>query len=262
MPKFALGSDLHLEFNVKRCPWKNTGDAKILLLAGDVCDVSNIRQGNKLVTSTKQWFKDISSEFEYIIWVFGNHEFYGADILTARREYREYLDSLNITNIRILENESLIIDEFEIVGSTLWADFNRANSMVMLQCEGAMNDYSQIRNGTGKLKAHNTLQFNVDSIEYIKSRIAESQYPLVVVTHHQPTFYQINQRSSLLDYAYFNEYFDLIYDNTDKIPVWVSGHIHQKRDVMLENTRLITHCRGYHGCETDTNSFDFKYFTV
>lgn len=269
--RVALASDLHLEQNQLDCPSENTGNADLLILAGDICDLSMIRydihgliEKSVSVGRTIDWFMNISDEFEQIIWVFGNHEYYDGDLATARNEYQKFLEYHGIKNIRILEDESVVIGNTEIVGSTLWTDFKKRDPQVMWDCQRGMSDYRYIKINGRKLTAEDIADKHDASVQYIKNKVTSSDKDLIIVTHHQPTWFKAKLEHGLgtINHAYYSELCDVIMDNTDKISHWLSGHTHSNRDDYLEKTRLVTNCRGYYGYETMAYDFKFTYFDV
>lgn len=269
--KFALGSDLHLDQNVLNCPHKNSQGADILILAGDICDLTNIRYDHtgiietpKRVAETIKWFQRISIEFPLIFWVFGNHEYYEGDLSTARAEYQKFLNECGVSNVIILEDESYTVDGIEIVGSTLWTNFKNRDPQIMWDCQRGMSDYRFITIDGRRLTAQDIADKHDTSIDYIRNKIENTETELVIVTHHQPTWFKAKLEHGVgtINYAYYSEFADLIIDNSKRIPYWLSGHTHTNRDDYLEYTRLVTNCRGYYGYETMANTFDFKYFYV
>lgn len=269
--KFALGSDLHLEQNIKNCPNRNTQNADVLILAGDICDLSVIRYDRNEILDTPQkvldtieWFKTLSQEFPIILWVFGNHEYYEGDLSTAKTEYQQFLKQIGVTNIHILDDMGYVMDNVEFVGSTLWTNFKNGDPRVMWDIQRGMSDYRFITIDGRKLTAEDILEKHRQSLEYISNVIRNTSRKLAIITHHQPTLYKavLEYGFNSLTYAYYNELHDLIIDNTDKIPYWLSGHTHHNRDDLLEHTRLITNCRGYYGYETMANEFDFRYYSI
>ena len=71
--KLHILSDLHLEFSQLDIP---AVDAQILVLAGDIAT------GSKGI----DFAKSVSSRYAHILYVMGNHEFYGHDISTMKVE--------------------------------------------------------------------------------------------------------------------------------------------------------------------------------
>ena len=60
------------------------------------------------------------AEARHILYVPGNHEFYGTDIARARNQLTEECYSLGIT---LLDPDAIVIDDVHFIGATLWTDF-------------------------------------------------------------------------------------------------------------------------------------------
>src|SRR5215831_15400289 len=99
-------SDLHLEF-APFTPPAVAADA--VILAGDV---STGRNGLK-------WALKCFSD-RPVIYVLGNHEFYGQKLQKLIAELKEMARG---TNVHVLENEGCTIGEVTFLGATLWTDF-------------------------------------------------------------------------------------------------------------------------------------------
>ena len=69
-------SDLHVEFSGNRIP-PLSDDAELIILAGDLAPVHTRRVGDV----ARRW-----AGADKILYVPGNHEFYGSEIDVARRE--------------------------------------------------------------------------------------------------------------------------------------------------------------------------------
>jgi predicted phosphodiesterase len=99
-------SDLHLEF----APFQLVQlDADVIVLAGDIHTGVN---GFK-------WIRETFPK-QQIIYVLGNHEFYGQKIPKLTEE----LKAVSVgTNIHVLENDAIEIGDVIFLGATLWTDF-------------------------------------------------------------------------------------------------------------------------------------------
>ena len=76
MTKFYLASDLHLEFGDLRIENKDNVDC--LILAGDVVEIEQLKKdGTTKKPYIAEFFKQINSDFKQVIWIPGNHEYYG-----------------------------------------------------------------------------------------------------------------------------------------------------------------------------------------
>src|ERR1039457_1751106 len=123
-------SDLHLEFEPFTPP---AVEAEAVILAGDV---STGRNGLKWGLKT---FPD-----RPVIYVLGNHEFYGQKLQKLIKELQELADG---TNIHLLENGSCCIGDVVFLGATLWTDFALNGNPVVSEvvAQTSMNDYRRIR---------------------------------------------------------------------------------------------------------------------
>ena len=114
--KIALASDLHLEFG--DIELKNTENADVLVLAGDICVLDHFRYGNRYSTRYFEFFERVSKEFPQVIYILGNHEFYDYEIVAAEAKVKECLNHL--PNIHILCDETYNLDGYTFIGGTLW----------------------------------------------------------------------------------------------------------------------------------------------
>src|SRR5262245_7005031 len=123
-------SDLHVEF----APFqpKNV-DADVTVLAGDV------HTGKNGITWIHKTFPDRA-----VIYVLGNHEFYGQKIPKLIDDIKEIAQG---TNVRVLENQSVEIDNVVFLGATLWTDFRLNGDSVLAEvtAQTGMTDFRRIR---------------------------------------------------------------------------------------------------------------------
>lgn len=123
-------SDLHLEFGISNFSFN---DIDLVILAGDV----------HIGTKGIEWILDNIKEIP-VIYILGNHEYYKNTYPTILNKIKELA---NLTNIHVLENESVEIQGVTFHGTTLWTNFelfgNPENSGYT--CQQKMNDYKLIR---------------------------------------------------------------------------------------------------------------------
>lgn len=130
--KLHVLSDLHTEF-ANFCPPKT--DADIVVLAGDI----GVGSGG-LEWAARRFPK------APVVYVPGNHEFYGHDI-----DLTDELKSSAPGNIHILNNDSLELDGVRFLGCTLWTDF-RLNGegeawFARQRAKRLIEDFASIQNG-------------------------------------------------------------------------------------------------------------------
>lgn len=254
--QFVLLSDLHNEFDPFIVPEIENSHEKVLVLAGDIGVISKSR-------TITPFLLELSARFKHIIYVFGNHEFYNSSIKRAHDKLLVLLHKTNVRNVSILENEVKQIGDVSFIGATLWTDFNRNPSDMML-AGSSMSDHRMIRTGpTGKpyaerFRPEKALEIHNESVGYVFDQIKEEKQQgqkTVVVTHHLPTYKAIAPefRDKPLNSAYASELFDKIYDSEPDM--WVFGHSHTSTDFTINKTRLRSNPRGYspHGINPDFN---------
>ncbi len=129
-------SDLHLELTRG---WDlPLGNARpqfdVMVVAGDL--IPRMERG-------VAWLRERVTD-KPVIYVPGNHEFYGCDIDRTVEKARQAAVG---TSIHILQNDAILIDHVLFAGATLWTDFelfgNRDHAMK--RASEVMNDYRKIR---------------------------------------------------------------------------------------------------------------------
>ena len=231
--KISLASDLHLEF--EDYDIRNTDNTDVLILAGDIM----LGEHAKL-----SFLQRCSDQWEHIIYVAGNHEYYRGNFYSTRVKLREVSAQYNI---HFLENESVTIDDITFIGCTLWTDCNKGDLATMHDLSYSMNDYRVIRDdnlGYSKLKPNTTRAAHQQSIKYIASRAKAATNPFVV-THHLP-------HPDSVPAQYKNDYHmnggyqsDLTHLLSPHIKYWVHGHTHDPCDYVINGTNIIANPKGY-----------------
>ena len=260
--KVSVISDLHLE-HYPDFTLYNHENAEVLILAGDiviaedlkrfpfgVCrdDVDSHRYDN--VQRYLEFFTRASELFEWVVFVPGNHEFYGG-------EYKDSLEVLKrelgkFDNVRVLHDEVFRLPGYSFVGSTLWTDMDNANPMTMFDADKRMNDHKTVRIKNGgiyeRLTPRKSWSIHQKSKKFIMKNVEAEYYNgqhVVVVTHHSPSFHSCNPafQSSVLNGAYMSKMDDIV-SNSGAV-LWVHGHIHYASDYMIGNTRVFCNPHGY-----------------
>ena len=266
--KLLVLSDLHVEFAPFEPDAEATEAADVIVLAGD------IHKGVQGMAWARKTFPNHD-----IIYVAGNHEFYGQhwDLLVV-----ELRVAALMTGIHFLENSSISFGGVRFLGATLWTDFeffgSTTRSKMMRDAEGRMNDYQRIMASplAVKLKglAGEVVAKAGTSIGYIKRRQALSpthtvlrhreslawlqaeleqenlgtHKKTVVVTHHYPSKHSTAARytNDPLTAAFGSK---LSLDLLTRTDLWIHGHTHDSCDYRLGNSkmsvRVVCNPRGY-----------------
>lgn len=265
--QFDLVSDLHLE-----CRYYDISTSgRVLVVAGDVCNGSSIKPHLKtemtFERSNFQSFFDLAaSQYDHVLYVLGNHEFYGLEMTKAYENVKRIVKP----NVTVLNDDYIIIDKVLYIGGTLWTDCFKHNHVSMSDIEFGMNDFKKIKvNKFGnyrKFRARDMVDIHSNTLNYFRNQLGSVDKnngdieKIVVVSHHAPTFNSIPKeyRGNSLNAAYASDLSDFILDN--EIDVWTHGHIHDKIDYMIGDTRVVANPRGYYGYETMAK--DYSPMTV
>lgn len=267
MTKFYLASDLHLEFGDLRIENKDNVDC--LILAGDVVEIEQLKKdGTTKKPYIAEFFKHINSEFKQVIWIPGNHEYYGCYFMQKSiNDARDWLTKNGLTNIRLCDAETVIVEDTPVHCATLWTDMNNGNEWVAYQVQNGLNDYRCIRGATptkagSRIRANDIEIIHSKHLKFLDEATADGK-DCVVVTHHQPTLRALDSRYiSDIDYAYASDLSDFFLDRP-QIKVWCSGHTHASmRQLDVGEQRFLTNCRGYHGHEEISRFFAPMLFEI
>lgn len=252
--KIRLLSDLHTEF---RLPYKTASFSRykgedVLVLAGDIAS------GSTNVMDVIKFFKD--QGFPHIVYVAGNHEYYGTSIEDFNTKMREKCAKLD--NVYFLNRDSVDIDGVQFIGATLWTNF-RDDPMAALLAKKYIADFKYIRDfTTNDAKAMQLIDWDFISRETFKHQDKHS----VVVTHFLPTDACISPRFRDPRFSDLNPYF--ANDLAKKIEAftnvtWLFGHTHDAVDTVCGSTRLVCNPHGYYNAMNDGIGFDpFKTIEV
>jgi hypothetical protein len=231
--KLHILSDLHLEFG-RFDPVRT--DADVVLLAGD------IDTGLGGLRWAMGHFPD-----RPVIYVLGNHEYYGNALPRLEEKFREVAKN---SNVHVLENNSTLIDGVEFFGCTLWTDFRLSGNeeIARVEAQYGMSDYISIRINPQYrwLRASDTQRLHLKSRRWLATALqgstAESK---VIVTHHAPSMRSISEKyaSDPLNPAFASNLDEFVIESC--LALWVHGHLHESCDYTLGQTRVICNPRGY-----------------
>lgn len=226
-------SDLHLEF-APFVPAATTAD--VVVCAGDVHTGKN----------GLRWLRETFEEVP-VVYVLGNHEFYGQKIPKLTDDLKREADG---TNVRILENEDITIDGVAFLGATLWTDFalNGNPEMAALHAQMHMTDFRRIRMTPTyrRFRPSDAKRYFASSFDWLLRRTGElTGTKFVVVTHHAPSPQSVPERlkTDALSSAYASN-LDAFIESCGAA-ARVHGHIHSPVNYQIGRTRVVSNPRGY-----------------
>lgn len=247
MVKLYVLSDLHLE-NAGFAP-----DPVVVRAADVVVLAGDIHPGVEGIAWARATFPD-----KPIVYVAGNHEFYGGD-------WDEVLEQMHQAakthDIHFLENNTTTVAGIRFLGCTLWTDFAYFGEPLKDQMMGHaaryLTDYQEIRaNGLGYEWGHTSaltprmaLERHIRSRTWLAAELSSGDPAhTVVVTHHLPHKHSVAPKyaSDGLTPAFAS---NLPVDLMVQAKLWIHGHSHSSCNYRLgdsrRHVRVVCNPRGY-----------------
>ena len=245
--RLAILSDLHL--TVAGMPVPQVA-CDVVILAGDVARPQQ----------AMAWAKQFTVP---VIYVPGNHEYYGGSLSGTLSNLRELACG---SQVHVLERDELRLGGVRFLGCTLWTDFRlqateaeRAASMAM--ASQMIRDFSRVRlddDGTALFTPELSRQVFDESVVWLDKKFAEPfDGTTVVVSHHAPSLGSINPKyaGSPLNACFVSNIEPQL--RRWNAPLWIHGHLHDSYDYAVGNTRVLCNPRGYaRDGVTENASFD------
>ena len=274
--RLLILSDLHLEHGVSLTVQPDV-DFDVVVLAGDI---------NSPGVKAVHWAQRESTfRGRPVIYVPGNHEFYGCELAEQLRAMREAAAG---SNVHVLSRDAVVIDGVRFLGATLWTDFALP---VGNEGEGGQTDYCEETDIARALKAANARvnDFNLINVltparrehrlrkvhrlltaedtltkhhvdrDWLRREL-EAGYagPTVVVTHHAPHRKSIATRyaNDWVTPAFVSDVPQSFFEGEAMWVVgrkvlaggpvlWLHGHTHTAFDYQVSRCRVVSNPRGY-----------------
>lgn len=248
--RIQLASDLHLEHLQHHHPGERllvpSAQADLLVLAGDIASGSDALRlfGNWPVP---------------VLYVAGNHEFYGLHWEHIRAQLRVQAQG---SSVQFLDNDVADLSRHgawsaqhahdlarvRFLGCTLWTDYqlrcNRTRSQLMANAELRLADHRFIRTNTGPFTPEVALDDHERSRAWLKAELAKPfEGKTVVISHHGPHPLSVHPRyaGDPLNACFVSDLSELVTD----VDVWLHGHVHDSFDYSLGRCRVVANPRGY-----------------
>jgi len=237
-------SDTHFEFQADHggtfVDWiwneNKSNPPDIVVLAGDISNVDHLRASIKM----------FAEKFPCpIVFVHGNHEYYGTTPHNALEKTRKF--ELDFDETYWLEPypddypvNSNVRSRVKLTGGTLW--FPEPDSTAR---KDWMNDFQEIFDFEPWV-----YQQYKRTVEHLEKHIRPGG---VVITHHSPSLKSIHPR---YEGSPINQFFasDLEWLIESKRPsLWIQGHTHESLDYRIGDTRIVCNPFGYTGIGENKN---------
>jgi len=217
----------------------------ILIVAGDLAEG----------TRGFDWLT-YQTEFSDVVFVPGNHEYYGHDIDEVDKKYRDF--AAKNSRIHFLQQDTVELFGLKIAGCTLWTDMNGMSGWERRQVEKSMSDFHCITKRGTRLSADIAAGINMGMRNWLMGQ----QDADIVVTHHAPTRQSITpywlEHGALLNPGFAGDSDDLIRLIEPKY--WIHGHMHSFlrywHDDKINGTQVLCNPRGYGGSYQERTGFN------
>lgn len=306
--KIAVTSDVHLEFG--DLDLYNTENADVLILGGDILIAKELfhlqdsEETAKLVPTSGRFKAEryynfverCSQRFPNVILIAGNHEYYHGDFGNTYDVIKYTFKDL--TNVHVLDKESVTLNDTIFVGGTLWTDMNNEDPLTIHGIRDMMNDFNCITNGTKQRKVPlykkgadgryliddatggyiaesfkykeesalftplHALEDHKKYLQYLKLVLENNteKKPVVVVGHHAPSKLSTHPRYThqTLMNGGYSSDLSELILGHPEIKLWTHGHTHENFDYMIGETRIFCNPRGYINYEKKADYFELK----
>lgn len=259
MRQVTLMSDVHLEFGMLNLQ-KGGQD---LILAGDICVVKHLLDINyqDLAARYTNFFDRCNRLFDRVIYVPGNHEYYGYEIERAEEALRGYFDHNHFHKIFVLQNGTLEVGDTVYVGTTLWSDMDKNSPQTIMSCQRGVSDFYESFYKGRAFRAEDVPGLHDYAHGFIRRVCHDHQdKELVVVTHMAPTYQSIHPRyaGNPLNGFFASDLSETILENPN-IRYWVHGHVHSDFDYMVGDCRVMCNPRGYVRYEARADNYNMEF---
>ncbi|WP_432669437.1 metallophosphoesterase [Pseudomonas umsongensis] len=233
--RIALLSDIHLSVDALPFP---AVEADILVLAGDISRPA----------AAIDWARSSPAP---VLYVAGNHEFYGSDLISTYEQLHRLSQG---TPIHVLERTAYVHHGVRFLGCTLWSDYrlfdraeDRAQGIDM--ATRLIRDFSRIKVAPDFpdlfTPALSQMLF-MQTVAWLEECFASDPgIPTVVISHFAPTRLSISPAfaDSPINASFVSDLQERI--EAWQPALWLHGHTHGSFDYRIGDTRVICNARGY-----------------
>lgn len=258
--KLRILSDLHLESRSFSIPALPSDAQSVLVLAGDTGPLG-IAACASLV---EDLLREACARFRSVIFICGNHEFYGGVWPTERRRFMARRDLP--PNLHILERESVTLNDtagpVTFFGATLWTDYDHGDPFAMHEVEYCLSDYRAIRtegvpDAYGRasgITPSMILKYHRETVDWMMEAMPKARARgerTVLVTHHAMSHQSIHPRfeGSEANSGFVSDEEDVL--TYVRPTLAIHGHTHDSFDYQVGGrfgepaVRVVANPRGY-----------------
>lgn len=225
----------------------------LLLVSGDLAEG----------TRAFDWLR-YQAEFSPVVFLAGNHEYYGYDIDEMDKIYTEFADSHPA--IHFLQKGLYEQNGVRIAGCTLWTDMQGLSGWERRQIENSMADFQgAITKRKTRLTADIAAGINMDH----RNWLLQQKDIDIVMTHHAPSPQSITpywkEHGALLNPGFAGNSEDIM--DALSPTYWIHGHMHSFlrywHNKKVDGVQVLCNPVGYGGSHQErTGWFDNLLITV
>lgn len=233
----AYCSDLHLDnYRFYPAQFIENQNNDILIIAGDLGQY-------QYLSRHKTFLEELCDNYEYVLFVEGNHEFYNGDINDA-------FPFKTPDNFILLRNNTFEYKDIIFYGGTMWSGLTNVTDPTTLHAIQTMiNDFRIIKNGP--------INFDLTKMTSLYNEFMENLYEtllthdndkkIVVISHFAPSLQSVAPqfKDSPLNPYFCNDIDEFI--KGSQIKYWIHGHTHNHCNYMVGNVNVLCNPRGYPG---------------
>jgi Icc-related predicted phosphoesterase len=248
--RIQIASDLHIEFTGMDAELDTVAEQSrdILIVAGDLAEG----------TRGFDWLT-YQTQFSEVVFVPGNHEYYGHDIDDVDRKFRAF-EKTN-SRFHFLQLDIVELYGVRIAGCTLWTDMMGLSDWDKRMVEKSMSDFHCITKRGARFTPQISNGINMGHRNWLMLQKDID----IVVTHHAPSDQSITpywqEHGKLLNPGFAGNSDDIIHALQPKF--WIHGHMHSFlrywHDQKINGTQVICNPRGYGGSYQERTGFDDNF---
>ena len=222
--RIQIASDVHCEFHrdggIKWCQ-NLPVIAPILSISGDFATDRYLVRNLSI----------LCERFEHVIFVCGNHEYYGSDRGSVNNNLVKL--SNRFSNFHWLNNSTVEINGQRFIGGTMWFK----NDPLNWAYEDRLSDFRAI---IGFKKW--VYEVNKETLDYFNNNLKQGDY---LITHHAPCSLSISEEytGSPLNRFFVCDISEMIREK--KPAIHQHGHTHTMFDYQLYDTRVVCNPYGF-----------------
>ena len=252
--KIQVISDLHLEFSGmdRELDYVAQEERDVLIVAGDLAE------GTRGI----DWLRK-QCEFSPVVYVTGNHEYYGYDIREIDDELRKLAE--DTPNLHFLQCGTVELCGLKIAGCTLWTGLNNEDGTPLdnyhsRMVERSMSDFHVIQVRGSRFDTFASRGLNMQH----RNWLMQQEDVDIVVTHHAPTWQSVTdywrEHGKLLNPGFADTSDDLI----EKLApaYWIHGHMHSFlrywHNRKVDGTQILCNPIGYGGSYQERTGWNDK----